>query len=108
MSVTRGSLGNVASYTFSSELYLWEARTDSWVFLNLPEDVADEIEDAAPEPRRGFGAVKVEVTVGDSMWCTSVFPSKRDATFVLPVKKAILKAESLAVGDTVKMSLRTV
>jgi len=106
--VTRGSLGNVASYTFSSELYLWEARTDSWVFLNLPEDVADEIEDAAPEPRRGFGAVKVEVTVGDSMWCTSVFPSKRDATFVLPVKKAILKAESLAVGDTVKMSLRTV
>jgi len=106
--VTRGSLGNVASYTFSSELYLWEARTDSWVFLNLPEDVAAEIEDAAPEPRRGFGAVKVEVTVGDSMWCTSVFPSKRDATFVLPVKKAILKAESLAVGDTVKMSLRTV
>jgi len=96
------------TYTFSSELYLWEARVDSWVFANLPEDVADEIEDAAPEPRRGFGAVKVEVTVGASTWRTSVFPSKQDATFVLPVKKAILKAESLAVGDTVKISLRTV
>ena len=96
------------SYTFTSVLYLWEARTDSWVFANLPEDIADEIEDAAPEPRRGFGAVKVEVTVGASTWRTSVFPSKQDATFVLPVKKAILKAESLAVGDTVKISLRTV
>lgn len=96
------------TYTFSAELYLWEARTDSWVFANLPEDVADEIEDAAPEPRRGFGAVRVEVTVGTSTWRTSVFPSKHDATFVLPVKKAILRAESLAVGETVRIILRTV
>ena len=96
------------TYTFTAELYLWEARVDSWVFANLPEDVADEIEDAAPEPRRGFGAVKVEVTVGSSTWRTSVFPSKQDATFVLPVKKAILKAEKLAVGETVRIILRTV
>jgi hypothetical protein len=40
------------TYKFSAELYLWEARVDSWVFANLPEDVADEIEDAAPEPSR--------------------------------------------------------
>jgi len=96
------------TYNFSAELYLWEARVDSWVFANLPEDVADEIEDAAHEPRRGFGAVKVEVTVGSSTWRTSVFPSKQDATFVLPVKRAILKAEKLAVGDSVRISLRTV
>ena len=86
---------------------MWEARTDSWVFVNLPDDVADEIEDAAPEPRRGFGAVRVEVTVGASTWRTSVFPSKEAKTFVLPVKRAILKAEKLAVGETVAVSLRT-
>ncbi|NYI41106.1 DUF1905 domain-containing protein [Demequina lutea] len=96
------------TYTFAAELYLWAARTDCWVFANLPEDVADEIEDAAPEPRRGFGAVKVEVTVGSSTWRTSVFPSKQDATFVLPVKKAILKAESLRAGETATFILRTV
>ena len=96
------------TYAFAAELYLWQARADSWVFLNLPDDVADEIEDAAPEPRRGFGAVKVEVTVGGSTWRTSVFPSKEAKTFVLPVKRAILKAASLAVGDTIDVSLRTV
>ena len=96
------------TYTFTAELYLWDARVDSWVFANLPEDIADEIEDAAPEPRRGFGAVKVEVTVGASTWRTSVFPSKQDATFVLPVKKAILKAESLSVGEIIEIRLRTV
>ncbi len=96
------------TYQFAGELYLWSARTDSWVFINLPEDVADQIEDAAPEPRRGFGAVRVEVAVGASTWRTSVFPSKEAATFVLPIKKAILKAERLTVGETVSVSLRTV
>lgn len=95
-------------YDFVGELYLWQARTDSWVFVNLPEDVADEIEDAAPEPRRGFGAVKVEVTVGGTTWRTSVFPSKEAATFVLPVKRAVLRAEGLAAGDTARIWLRTI
>lgn len=95
------------TYRFSADLYLWDARTDSWVFANLPEDVADEIEDAAPEPRRGFGAVKVEVTVGETTWRTSVFPSKEAATFVMPVKRAVLKAEGLAVGDRVDFVLTT-
>ncbi len=96
------------TYQFAAELYLWSARTEPWVFVNLPEEVADEIEDAAPEPRRGFGAVRVEVTVGASTWRTSIFPSKEAATFVLPIKKAILKAERLTVGETVDISLLTV
>lgn len=95
-------------YDFAAELYLWEARADSWVFVNLPEDIADEIEDAAPEPRRGFGAVRVEVTVGATTWRTSVFPSKEAKTFVLPVKRAVLKSEGLAVGDSVEFVLTTV
>lgn len=96
------------TYEFTASLYRWEARTESWVFVNLPEEMADEIEDAAPEPRRGFGAVKVEVTVGGTTWRTSIFPSKEAATFVLPVKKAVLKAEGLAEGDTASISLTTV
>ena len=92
-------------HRFSAELYLWKARTDSWVFVNLPEDLADQIEDAAPEPRRGFGAVKVEVTVGATTWRTSVFPSKEEGTCVLPLKKAVLKAERLATGDRIDVQL---
>ena len=96
------------SYHFTAAAYLWAARTDSWVFVNLPEDVADEVEDAAPEPRRGFGAVRVEVSVGGSTWRTSVFPSKHDDTFVLPLKRAVLKAEGIEVGDEVDVALRLV
>lgn len=97
----------MADYAFDATLYRWEARTDSWVFANLPEDIADEIEDAAPEPRRGFGAVRVEVTIGSTAWRTSIFPSKAAATFVLPVKRAVLRAEGLAEGDICTVQLAT-
>ncbi len=98
----------MATYRFQAELYLWEARTDSWVFANLPEDIADEIEDAQHGPRRGFGAVKVEVSVGDSTWRTSIFPSKEAGTFVLPVKRAVLKAQALKPGDKPQFELELV
>jgi hypothetical protein len=54
--------------------------------------------------RRGFGSVKVEAAVGDSRWSTSVFPQKGGSWF-LPVKKAICRAEDLAAGDDVGVTL---
>ena len=96
------------SVRFAGELYLWSSRTDSWVFVNLPQAVADEIEDLQVGPRRGFGAVKVEVNLGASRWRTSIFPSKSAATYALPVKRAILSAEKLAPGDTVSIELELV
>lgn len=54
--------------------------------------------------RRGFGSVKVEAAVGASRWPTSVFPQKSGGWF-LPVKKAICRAEGLAAGDDVAVTL---
>jgi len=96
------------SVRFAGELYLWGSRADSWVFVDLPQDLADEIEDLQVGPRRGFGAVKVEVTLGTSRWRTSIFPSKASATYVLPVKRSILRAETLAPGDKVSVELELV
>lgn len=98
----------MTTYAFSGELYLWEARAESWVFVNVPEGIADEIEDLQVGPRRGFGAVKVEVVIGTSRWRTSIFPSKSEATYVLPVKRAVLQAQGLAPGDSPAVSLELV
>ena len=108
LSVDADSVARVHKVRFAGELYLWDSRADSWVFVNLPEELADEIEDLQVGPRRGFGAVKVEVSIGASQWRTSIFPSKSEATYVLPVKRQILRAESLAPGDTVSFELELV
>jgi len=54
--------------------------------------------------RRGFGSVKVNARIGDSRWATSLFPPREGGWF-LPVKKAICRAENLAVGEAVTVRL---
>jgi hypothetical protein len=73
--------------TFSFEATVWEHDGDAaWHFVSLPEDVADEIAERSAGRTRGFGSVRVEVTIGASTWRTSLFPDGRRGTYVLPVK----------------------
>ncbi|WP_421733028.1 DUF1905 domain-containing protein [Cellulomonas sp.] len=92
---------------FDAPLWLWSARrTDAWTFVSLPTELADEVLDLVGDNTRGFGSVRVEVTVGGTTWRTSIFPSTD--TYVLPVKKAVRRAEHLDVGDPVHVRLTLV
>ncbi len=94
---------------FDAELWEWQARkSDRWTFVNLPPGPSDEILDRVGDAVRGFGSVRVEVTVGRTVWRTSIFPDNRARAYSLPVKKAVRTAEGLATGDTVHVSLRLV
>lgn len=85
--------------------HLWEHSGDgSWHFVTVPVEVSDEVRAEVDGPRRGFGSVRVEVTVGTTTWRTSVFPQS-DGTFVLPVKKAVRRGEDLLAGDDVSVAL---
>lgn len=93
--------------TFSFEATVWEHDGDAaWHFVSLPEDVADGIAERWAGRRRGFGSVRVEVTIGASTWRTSLFPDGRRGTYVLPVKRAVRTAEGLAVGSSADVELR--
>ena len=54
--------------------------------------------------RRGFGSVKVTVTLGESRWQTSLFPNK-DGSWFLPIKKPVRVAEGLLEGEEVEVEL---
>jgi len=96
------------AFTFEAELWQWDARQDSsWVFVTVPADVSAEISDM-PRPGRGFGSVKVAVETGSSTWRTSVFPDTKTSCYVLPIKKAIRKAESIGIGDVVDFTVSLV
>lgn len=87
-------------------LVKWSGDKASWFFILLSGDVVGEIHYAAMGRTGGFGSVKVRATIGDTTWETSLFPSKQSGGFVLPVKAAVRKAEALAEGDKVSLSLR--
>nr|WP_042191419.1 DUF1905 domain-containing protein [Kibdelosporangium sp. MJ126-NF4]CEL20071.1 hypothetical protein [Kibdelosporangium sp. MJ126-NF4]CTQ97295.1 hypothetical protein [Kibdelosporangium sp. MJ126-NF4] len=94
---------------FDAELWLWDARrNESWTFVSVPIDVSEEIREITAGPRRGFGSVRVNVTVGATAWRTSIFPDSKEGCYVLPVKRAVRKAEALDVGDTVSVRIELV
>jgi len=93
-------------FEFSAELWEWRAEgATTWFMLTVPEDESDQIREIVPEAR-GFGAVRVEVQVGETVWRTSVFPSKELDAYVLPVKKPVRKAEGLDEGSVADVTLR--
>jgi Domain of unknown function (DUF1905) len=94
-------------HAFAAELWVWDAATKgSWFFLTVPEDVSVDLRFEGGEPR-GFGSVRVEATIGGSVWKTSVFPSSdQPGCYVLPVKKAVRDAEQIGEGDHVNASVR--
>ncbi len=90
---------------FEGELWIWDARkTETWTFVSLPVDASDVIRDLTEGVRRGFGSVRVRVSLGTSRWETSIFPGG-DGAFVLPIKRAVRKAESLDVGFKATISV---
>jgi len=103
--------GRLCAVEFEAELWIWSAKSgqaESWVFATVPVDVSEEIRDLGGPPR-GFGSVRVEATLGATTWRTSVFPhGDQPGTFVLPLKKAVRRAEGLEVGDSATITVRVV
>ncbi|HEY7483056.1 MAG TPA: DUF1905 domain-containing protein [Streptosporangiaceae bacterium] len=94
---------------FDAELWLWDARrADSWTFVSLPAEASEEIRDLTGGSRRGFGSVRVRVTVGGSTWTTSIFPDSARDGFALPIKGAIRTAEALDAGDIATVTVELI
>ena len=93
---------------FDAELWPWDARrTDPWVFVSLPASQSAEIRDLVGGLRRGFGSVRVRVTIGSSTWVTSIFPGSQ-AGYVLPVKRPVRVAQALDVGDKATVTVELI
>jgi hypothetical protein len=101
--------------TFQHTAPLWLWTTDkapaSWHFITIDGDVGDAIKATSIMRRlegnraRGFGSMKVTATIGGTTWSTSIFPAKDVGGWMLPVKAAVRKAEGIAVGDVVEVTL---
>lgn len=95
------------SYRFTAPLWRWKGDS-AWHFVTLPFDQSDEIDERTTATQGGFGSVKVRVTVGTTTWTTSLFPSSEQKSYILPMKAAVRKAESISEGDAVQVLLELV
>ena len=99
-------------FTVTTSLWRWQSATApaAWFFVTIAGDVADAIRLAAIsgqwlDGRKGFGSARVDVQIGDTRWKTSVFPHKESGGWLLPIKAAVRKAEEIAEGDAVTVTV---
>jgi hypothetical protein len=96
------------NFSFTSACWLWQSQTTSWHFITLPKDKSEEIHyfDANLRfKKRGWGAVRVTATIGQTTWETSVFPHKALQAYILPIKADVRKKESVLNTQETTVSL---
>lgn len=97
------------SFSFSGECWLWQADKASWHFITFPQEKSEEIKffsENVHGKRRGWGAVRVQATIGETTWQTSIFPSKQSKAYILPIKAEVRKKEKILLGNMVKLQLK--
>lgn len=95
-----------STYRTRARLWRWAGGKASWYFFTLPKGLSDEIRLVDAGPRRvGFGSLRVQVTIGETTWETSLFPASGLKAYILPVKASVRKAEQLAEGKTSNLQI---
>lgn len=92
-------------YRVKSKVWLYPGMA-GWHFVGVDEAQSRTIKERYGKSRRGFGSIPVEVTLGSSVWETSIFPSKKDGVYILPLKQTIRRKEDIYAGDSISFSLR--
>lgn len=93
-------------------LWRWRGASGNgtWHFLTIDGPAGEALSGTAVMRRlegigRGFGSLRVEARIGETRFATSVFPSRSDGGWLLPVKASVRRAEHLAEGDEVEVFL---
>lgn len=94
-------------YSIKARVWLYPGK-DPWHFVNIPKATTKEINYYFAHAKRGWGSLPVSVTLGKTTWETSIFPDKKSATYLLPLKAEVRKNEKIKENDQINFSLEIV
>lgn len=94
------------AHNIKSRIWEWQGK-GAWHFATIAKEDSDEIKKDWIWPRKGFGSIPVNATIGGTSWKTSIFPEK-GGTYLLPIKKLVREEENLKAGDFVEMQIEVI
>lgn len=80
----------------------------AWFFIFVPKDTSLDIKKGFGDRSRGWGSLPVEVTVGETIWRTSIFYDRKEEKFMLPLKASVRKAENIIEGKRITISIEII
>ena len=90
---------------FKAKVWLYKGN-GAWHFITIPQEQSDQIRYLSINKRAGWGSVRVSVTIGNTNWQTSVFPSKELGAYILPLKAEVRKNEEIKIGQNIDIILK--
>lgn len=90
-------------FEFFSEVIEWRGPAPFY-FATTPHEVTQELETSAGHLSYGWGCIPVDVTIGNTTFYTALIP--REGTYFVPLKAAVRKTESVALGQNISIELR--
>ena len=92
------------AYKIKAKVWLYPGK-DPWHFVTLPKKASKDIDFYFAHAKRGWGSIRVTVTLGKTSWKTSIFPDKKKDSYILPLKAQVRKEEEIKEGDYINFSL---
>jgi len=90
---------------FKSVVWVYPGMS-AWRFLTLPKKDSLEIKNTYAKVRRGWGAVPVTVTIGETIWNTSIFPDSKTGCYLLPLKASVRKKEKIIDNKKIEFQVK--
>ncbi|MEY4136241.1 MAG: hypothetical protein RL205_369 [Actinomycetota bacterium] len=90
------------SWRFSARVWEWRGPAPHH-FVSMPDEASADLADDAASLSYGWGAIPVDVRIGETSFTTSVFP--KDGVYIVPLKVAVRRAEGIEVGDEITLDV---
>ena len=92
----------MVEFDFQGTVIEWRGPAP-YHFVRLPDWVAEQVAELARAVTYGWGMIPVGARIGDTVWTTSLFA--KDGGYLLPVKDAVRKTETLVLNSAVEVTL---
>lgn len=90
-------------FSVRKTVWKYQVKQSAWYFVSFTEQEVLEGLNIEKKPR-GWGQIPVQVTIGDTVWNTSLFRSKQRG-YDLPIKAVVRKNEHIDEGDTTQVGI---
>lgn len=92
-------------YTFSGHVWIYPSERASWHFITVPKKESVHITTTYQHKKKGWGSLRVDAHIGNSIWSTSIFPDSKTGTYLLPLKSNIRAKEGIISGDMITCTI---
>lgn len=96
--------GMKLQYTFRAGCWRYSGPA-GWYFVSLPTRLSKEIRKTLKPEEEGWGRLRLVARVGDTDWKTAIWFDTKLNTYLLPLKAAVRKKESIEAGALLAITL---